>query len=241
LAQYHLKLVGTDAAQALEVARWVTKGLSKTKDLCDIVTGICTGNKGLSRAEMPQIEGNKSTQALLDSKDPDEQAKGAAQVACGADVKDKRPILEQWLAHLKKQGIKQETHPVAVGLLKATQEEIQAAKTYEMAHNHLSGKFDDIDARILVSKDGYILDGHHRWAALLCISPERKIQATVLDLGMDALLEMAAKFPGIYAANLQGKPLNEAGQKKYKQTALSKKARVHVASEFWLRRVYMQG
>ena len=89
-------------------------------------------------------------------------------------------------------------------------------------HSFLQGKFPGIDDSVIVSRDGHILDGHHRWAALLTIDPARKIKVRVLDMNMEELLQEAQVVPGVYKADFEGNPLPEADQIEYKRKAKSK-------------------
>lgn len=217
IKKYNLDVVGNDAAQAVEIARKIEKGISESADVCKMSPPVCVGNKGIPRDKMPQIEGGKTVQQMLDSSDELDRKKAKAMIQAGADPKDDRTILQQMIDHLKKNGIRNTKTKVAVGKLKATQKEIKAAKTFGMADAHLKGKFDNIGNSIVVSKDGFILDGHHRWAALLTIDPSRKMNVLVIDMDMDDLLKEAAATPGVYKANFQGNPLAKKEQEKYKK------------------------
>jgi hypothetical protein len=219
---YELDIVGTSATQAVEIARKIKEGISKFSDICKLNPSTCTKNLGLTRDKMPQIEGEKSVQQMLDSDHPLERKKGQAMVEAGADPKDKRPILQQMLDHLAKNGVKSHNTEVPVGSLFATQSEIKASKVYGMADAHLKGKFNAIDDSVVVSRDGHILDGHHRWAALLAIDPTRKMKVKVVDMDMKDLLEEAQAIPGVYKADFAGEPLDEGAQKKYKEQAKSR-------------------
>lgn len=151
-----------------------------------------------------------------------ERKKGNAMVQAGADPNDDRNILQQMIGHLSKNGVKTSETKIPVGALKATQSEIKAEKTYGMADAHLKGKFPGIDDSVVVSKDGHILDGHHRWAALLTIDPGREMKVKVIDMDMKDLLSEAQAVPGVYKADFEGNPLPEEDQKSYKTEAKSK-------------------
>ena len=116
--------------------------------------------------------------------------------------------MEDVLAHLNQRGIHIAPYKMQVGLLRATQKEIKADKAYGMADNHLRGEFPNIDDSIVVSQDGYILDGHHRWAALLLIDPSRMIQVHVVHLAMDELLSVIQQVPGVYREGFDGTPVS---------------------------------
>ena len=47
---------------------------------------------------------------------------------------------------------------------------------------------------LIVSKDGYIMDGHHRWVIAMLIDPELEMQAMVIDVEKDKLLVMLNTF-----------------------------------------------
>ena len=86
----------------------------------------------------------------------------------------------------------------------------------------MKNNFKTIGNSVIVSKDGHILDGHHRWAALLTVGPDREMDVQVIDMTMDELLAESASFPGVYKADIKGDPLPEEAQKKYKSENKSK-------------------
>lgn len=216
LKEYSLTIVGDDVEQAAEIVRKIRKGIDRAADICKMSPSVCRENKGLTRDKMPQIEGEKSVKQMLASKDPVDQAKGKAMVQAGADPDSDEPILKQMLDTLAKRGVKTKRTTMPVGHMKATQQEIQAFKVYGMADNYLKNDFAKIGDTIVVSKDGHILDGHHRWAALLTLDPGRKMDVLQVDLTMNDLLKEAASFPGVYKADFKGNPLPEKDQKEYK-------------------------
>jgi hypothetical protein len=178
---------------------------------------------------MPQIPGDKTVKEMLNAKkkdgSPDEvaQAKGKAAVEAGADPDDDRTILQQMLDTFKAEGTAVTKKKIPVGKLKATQSEIKAKKTFEMADAHLKGKFPNIGSQIVVSKDGHILDGHHRWAALLTLDPSRKMDCIEVDMTMKEMLDRADELPGVYREDFQGKPLALPDDIKKKKEKYKKK------------------
>jgi len=222
ISDYKISVVGESAKQALEIARKLKKGIDRAADICKMSPSVCRDNKGLTRDKMPQIEGEKSVKAMLASSKPEDVAKGKAMVEAGADPKSDKSIMELMVDHLAENGVKTSKKKMPVGKMKATQSEIKAEKVFGMADAHLKGKFDNIDDSVIVSKDGHILDGHHRWAALLTIDPGREMNVREIDMTMDELLKEAAGFPGVYKADFAGKPLAEDEQKKYKSENKSK-------------------
>lgn len=72
---------------------------------------------------------------------------------------------------------------VAVKDLKPAQKEIIMSKAFGMAMGMLnSGKWSGVDLESIISADNYIMDGHHRWAAVFLIDPNASIIATQIDL-----------------------------------------------------------
>ena len=79
---------------------------------------------------------------------------------------------------------------VKAGSLKPTQSEINFAKSFGMAQNYLLGKFKglatfDPDNVTIVSKEGYIIDGHHRWAAIGLVNAFSTESMTTLSSNPD--------------------------------------------------------
>lgn len=211
--EYDPKVMGDDYEQAAEIAEKVKKGISENADICNLSPAICKGNMGLTRDKMPQIPGDKSVKDMLNAvnKDgtPDEKtrAKGKAAVEAGADPEDTKSVLQNMLTQFKKEGVKIEKGKESVGSLKATQSEILAAKTFQFADSHLKGTFANIGDNIVISSDGHILDGHHRWAALLAIDPSRKMNVLRVDMTMKDMLDRADELPGVYREDFKGNPI----------------------------------
>lgn len=228
IKEYNLEVVGNDAAQAVEIARKIKEGIRKGSDICKMNPPVCEGNKGLTRDKMPQIEGEKTVKQMLEAKkkdgSPDEEAraKGRAMVQAGADPDSDKTVMQMMIDHFKENGVKTRRTKAPVGMLKATQSEIKAEKTYGMADSYLKGKFPNIGDSVVVSRDGHILDGHHRWAALLTVDPSREMDVQVIDMDMDDLLREAQAVPGVYKADFEGNPLSEDDQKKYKAESKTK-------------------
>tara|TARA_Y100000034_G_scaffold133361_1_gene198624 strand:- start:1126 stop:3408 length:2283 start_codon:yes stop_codon:yes gene_type:complete len=149
-------------------------------DLCSVtVPGtnmFCAGNKGIPRAEMPQL---KST--VVSGGKADKLVKAGK---LEADAKTGEVNTEgMFKSMLEKEGISMsEPKPVLVSKLKATQNQLEGSKV-NMFAKVLAGEQPFPDKKlprealkkwqnalrepIIVSKEGYILDGHHRWAALV--------------------------------------------------------------------------
>lgn len=140
-------------------------------DLCTVtVPGtnlFCSGNKEIPRDQMPQLKTKavKGTQAWSLAK---QQAEAKGRDPNEVEV-DAEPA---FLKFLSDRGIKiMHGDSVPATELKATQNQLNADKVAGMAWALMtdpSTKSIDHPLRrpLIVSEDGYILDGHHRWAAL---------------------------------------------------------------------------
>lgn len=75
--------------------------------------------------------------------------------------------------------------------LKPAQTEIIKEKAFALALKALmEDKWDNVDLGAIISKDNYIMDGHHRWAATFLIDPNAKVTGTVINLPGVALVSV---------------------------------------------------
>ena len=159
-------------------------------NLCDVtVPGTnlyCDDNLGIPRDEMPQFKGTAQ---------PGSRAAGMDADASG-EV-DTEPVFKEML---KEKGIKTLQTEIPADKLKATQKDLVGAKVVGMMGalekdpNHPK-----ITAPIYVSRDGHVIDGHHRWAAIVAhnaANPDKQIpmKTTVLDMDIKDAIPMANKF-----------------------------------------------
>jgi hypothetical protein len=218
-----------DLDRAIDVAKKLSEGIDKSADVCKVSPPVCNGNLGLTRAQMPQIPGDMSVKKMLKatkkdgSSDEKTRAKGQAAIDAGADPDEDRTLSNIMLDLFRKQGVKVQEKEMKAGKLKATQAEIQAKKTIEFADSYLSGTFQSIGQQIVISKDGHILDGHHRWAALLTADPDAYMDVLEVDLTMKDMLDQADAFPGVYRENLAGDPIPMTDEIKKKKAEYLKK------------------
>ena len=78
---------------------------------------------------------------------------------------------------------------IAVGALKPAQTELIKEKAFGMVIDFvLRDKWQNADLGNIVSRDNYIMDGHHRWAAISLINPAAKANVTQIDLPGQALV-----------------------------------------------------
>jgi hypothetical protein len=149
----------------------------------------CDDNKGIPRSEMPQFKGTPQPGSPADKLPKDENGEA-----------DTEEFFKQML---NKEGIKV-SEPTAVqpDKLKATQSELVGVKVAGMSKvldNPDHPAYAKITAPIYVSNDGYVLDGHHRWAAVVAhnaANPDRQIpmNVRVIDEPIVPLVKRSNKF-----------------------------------------------
>jgi len=189
--EHNLDVRDKDKNFAEEVSKNISEGADRIqKDFCKLPQEFCRDNLGVSRIDMPviepsQMEDFKSRLAdgLLNIKKPPATGKATKDYLDGKGDK-----------------VKITNKKMPVTQLKATQKEINASKAQGMADAAKLGKFDPSKATILVSKDGYILDGHHRWAALQIMAKDPdikevpKMNVVQVDLPVKKLLQVANAY-----------------------------------------------
>ena len=197
------------------------------KNLCDYsVPGtnlFCDGNQGEPRKDMPQLKSAPEPGGAVDScvKDPTGTVKvGEIEMSCPTDppltVDDGEVNAEEmFMEYLKKKAEadgEEYTDPIEfkdipVGQLRATQNEIDGPKvakfTAVLMGKHGTKKWqDNLTKPINVSMDNYILDGHHRWAAMVAWDladgggGKVKMKCRVIQKPMEELLQDSKDFTG---------------------------------------------
>jgi hypothetical protein len=149
----------------------------------------CDGNKGIPRGDMPQFKGTPQPGSPADKLPKDENGEA-----------DTEEFFKQML---NKDGIKV-SEPTAVppDRLKATQSELVGVKVAGMSKVLADPKhpaYGKITAPIYVSNDGYVLDGHHRWAAVVAhnaANPDKQIpmNVRVIDEPIEPLVKRSNAF-----------------------------------------------
>lgn len=161
-------------------------------DLCQVsIEGtnlFCQSHKDIKRQDMPQLKGVPVPGSWGDS-NLKKSEKG--------EVDGEK----EFVKHLKEKGVKMKKKKVDASELKATQKELVGVKVAGMLEALKSDPENKgITAPIFVSKDGYVLDGHHRWAAMVGLSLADGIPNPVLmnivevDMKIDELVEETNDF-----------------------------------------------
>jgi hypothetical protein len=179
-----------------------TGGKAENTNLCVVtVPGTnlyCDGNKNIPRDQMPQFRGKPEPGSQADKMPRDKNG----------EVETSQ-IFDQML---EKEGIGiSEPTPVPPDSLKATQSELVGPKVIGMmgvldkdCNNQQCDEKDKQDYKnitdpIYVSNDGYVVDGHHRWAAISSYNiknPDKQIpmNVRVIDDTIDKVIPKANKF-----------------------------------------------
>jgi hypothetical protein len=148
----------------------------------------CDGNLGIDRNDMPQFKGTARPGSPAD-KLPKDPRSGEVDTE------------EFFKKMLDKKGIDvSEPQAVPPDRLKATQMNMVGDKVAGM----YTGLEEDpsnpnLTAPIYVSNDGYVLDGHHRWAAIVAYNakhPDKPLpmQVRVIDQPIKPLVKMSNEF-----------------------------------------------
>jgi hypothetical protein len=133
--------------------------LKKSNNFCDVEPKYCVTSLDIDRKDMPQVY---------------------------------EEFIPDYVDFLEKQGIdSQMKYNVQVSDLKPTQKNISVERISKILHRLLSGYYTGENGQLLnplkrvviATKDGYLLDGHHRWATSLFLSPKNTI--TVLEINAD--------------------------------------------------------
>jgi hypothetical protein len=102
---------------------------------------------------------------------------------------------QKFFDYLDKKGIGNSAEKVDPTTLQPSQKEIAGPHTGDFYHD-MDGKIPQ-DKTILVTKDNYVLDGHHHWAASVAVAlddPSQKMSVIRLDANAKDLIALGNKF-----------------------------------------------
>jgi Zn finger protein HypA/HybF involved in hydrogenase expression len=102
----------------------------------------------------------------------------------------KRKHMEKFIDWLKEEGVKVKEVKIPLTDLKPTQKEFNTQKVHLMMNEDKH----KLSKPLFVSKDNYILDGHHRWLAQLNIDDTKKAKCIQVDLDAKEFLDKAKDF-----------------------------------------------
>jgi hypothetical protein len=144
---------------------------------------FCGDSKGIPRKKMPQFSGEPTPGSPADSRPKNKKGE-----VDGTD---------DFIKHMEAKGIKIEEKEVLASTLRASQNELVGEKVAGMMTNT---DFDPAGEAIFVSRDGYVIDGHHRWAAQVGRDLEDgnigdlPLNVRVVDMDIEEVLDEANKF-----------------------------------------------
>jgi hypothetical protein len=144
---------------------------------------FCGDSKGIPRKKMPQFSGKPTPGSPADSRPKDKDG--------GVDG------TQDFIKHMEGLGVKVEEKEVLASTLRASQNELVGEKVAGMMTNE---DFDPAGEPIFVSRDGYVIDGHHRWAAQVGRDLEDgnlgdlPLNVKVVDMDILEVLEEANRF-----------------------------------------------
>lgn len=146
---------------------------------------FCGGNLGVPRLKMPQFKGKTRPGSVADKLPKNEKGEVDAD--------------HLFLQSLEKSGIKVVGGSIPSDRLKSTQNQLIGPKIAGMAKAlEKNPKHEFLTAPIYVSRDGYVLDGHHRWGANVAVSMKKekpmRMKVNIIDKDIKDLLPMAQKY-----------------------------------------------
>ena len=101
--------------------------------------------------------------------------------------------IKDYLEFLKEVGIKVSAKTINVSKVGMTQKEINLDKVKGLLGTDRS----NLAKPVIISNDGYILDGHHRVVALYNIDKNFKLKTIQVDLGIKDLLKVTKEYPNV--------------------------------------------
>lgn len=157
-------------------------------DLCSVsVPGtnlFCGGNLGIERSAMPQLSGKPRPDSPADRLPKND--KGEVNIG------------KAFTERLAQLGVDVTDRAVPAASLRASQKELVGANVAWMMKNGDQIGLDK--GSIFVSRDGYVIDGHHRWAALAGKDTQNgrlgdvNINVQQIDMPIAEVLQFANRF-----------------------------------------------
>jgi hypothetical protein len=180
-----------------------------TYDLCRVMVPqtnlFCAGSIGRDRVEMPQLATNSPTPGSLADGLPRNEAGWVELVNLG----DSSPFVE----FLRANGVNVDSQAmVRASWMRASQRELNGGKVAIELNQSVEVGKESLGA-VVVTKDGYIVDGHHRWAAMASngyqTGTDPEMPVVMIDMSITDVLDQSVVYSaamGIPAADADGKP-----------------------------------
>ena len=120
----------------------------------------------------------------------------------GIDRKDMPQIdsklTSDFISYLSGRGVKTSMKTMYPPRLKATQHQFHKSKIQSLIDYMDKGDYDN--KRIIVSKDNYVMDGHHRWLAH--VNAGKDIGVYQVNANAKDLIDMMHEYPKSYTKKL---------------------------------------
>jgi hypothetical protein len=168
------------------------------------------------RSEMPQLGGNVVPGSPADRK---LRAMVAEAERLGEEIPTEVDAAEEWIADLRSRGITVTPKQVKASQLHASQKELVGGKVAGMVQ---SGENPEIpwspdEVSIFVSLDGYVIDGHHRWAAVVGMDAadgvlgDELMNVIEVDMSIHEVLADALEFTGEFGIASKAAKVKDVG------------------------------
>lgn len=116
---------------------------------------------------------------------------------------------KEFFSYMKKNGGGVSKEKIKATLIKPIQKEIRADIVKQLVKKDSK----KLQKPLIVSKDNFLLDGHHRWLALLNIDKDIEVQVVKIGLPMKKLLDLARKFPKVVYKDVNNKQFDDIDPK----------------------------
>lgn len=217
-------LINELAQMGVEARKKGTK--APNYNLCDISlpgTNIyCAGNKNIPREQMPQFKGFPLANTFADKLPKDKDGEVDTEAFFNKLLKDKNVKVSS-------------STNISPDKLRATQKELIGTKVAGMSkvlYDKKHPAYKIITDPIYISNDGYVLDGHHRWASIVAYNIQNPnnpitLKVKVIDMPIKPLVKLSNKFAkdiGIKSnAFKKGGPIEESEYPIVDSGSISKK------------------
>lgn len=103
-------------------------------------------------------------------------------------------LVPEFVAQLTASGVTVSNESFPAHALRATQNKLDAAKIRNEIER---GDLEHLRKPVVVSKDHFLLDGHHRWAAIVIMNPGAVMSIIRVGLPIGELIARAREFAGV--------------------------------------------
>ena len=142
-------------------------------------------------------QGRKESKPSLEESIIKEDTIKLFQKSLGIDREDmpqiKKKDMGDYLNFLKGRKVAVAPYTIPVSKIGMTQKNVNL----DIVDDLIKGDIQSLLKPIILSKDDYVMDGHHRIVALYNINPQTKLKGIKVDLPIKELLEVTSEFPKV--------------------------------------------